>query len=430
MNEEHNHSMSSRSVIDVAEELEGLQEEQKTDRFCQLQVRQQQAVFQRLRPTHQSELLRNLDRPTRGRLFVSLEFDDQVRLIERQSPQTVEELREELSAEDMAVIDQLLQYPEESAGRILNPYFLDLSPDMTAEVALTAIQRRRHEVESVLVLPVTERDGRLVGLTMLDEITFAPADTKVCELMQVDPPWVLANEDQELVGKLMQTADVLAIPVVDKEHRLLGMVTIDDVMDIMEIEHYEDLAHTGATEPLKKPYLSLSVFRLMRSRIIWLFLLTGALTLTVNVLNLFKGTLEEIVNLSLFIPLLIGVGGNAGAQSATTIVRALAVEDVRGRDVARVAFRESIVGLLLGTSLGAIGVLVVWIFFGQALAMVVALALVVICTIASLVGSVMPLLANRLGIDPAVVSAPFVTTVVDTTGLVIYFLIARAVFSL
>jgi len=314
MNNEKDHGMSSRIVIDVSEELEGLQEEQKADRFCQLDSRQQQLVFKRLRPMQQSELLRNLDRQTRGKLFASLEFDDQVRLIERQSPQAVQELREDLSAEDVAVIDQLLQYPEESAGRILNPYFIKLSLGMTAQEALNTIKKRRHEFESVLVLPVTDSAGRLAGLTMLDELAFAPPDTKLSSLMQVDPPWVRENEDQELVGKLMQTADLLAIPVADEEQRLLGMVTVDDVMDIMEIEHYEDLARTGATEPLEKPYFSLSIFRLMRSRILWLLLLTGALTLTVNVLNVFKATLEEIVNLSLFIPLLIGVGGNAGSQ--------------------------------------------------------------------------------------------------------------------
>jgi len=164
-------------------------------------------------------LIRNLDRQTSGRLFASLEFDDQVRLIDRQSPEAVQELRKDLPADDIAIIDQLLRYPDECAGRILNPYFLALSPDMTAKEAVTVIRKKRHEVESLLVLPVTGKEGRLVGLTLLEEALFAPPETKAHDCIQVDPPWVRAEEDQELVGKLMQAADVPAMPVVDGEPR-------------------------------------------------------------------------------------------------------------------------------------------------------------------------------------------------------------------
>jgi len=202
---------------------------------------------------------------------------------------------------------------------------------------------------------------------------------------------------------------------------------VDDAMDVMEFEESEDIARTGAAEPLGRPYFAVSVYRLMRSRVVWLLLLAVAATLTVNVLSAFEGTLEQSVTLSLFIPLLIGVGGNAGAQSSTTIVRAMAVDEVRFGDVLRVVFREARVGFLLGATLAVLGWAVVWLFFTPHMATVVALSLVAICTLASLVGSSMPILADRLGVDPAVVSAPFVTTIADATGLLVHFSIARAV---
>ncbi len=423
---ERSHHSSSRRILDLAEQIESLEESHKPVMFSQLPLHQQVEVFNRLRPTHQSAIVKQLEQKTRNMLFESLESDDQVRLLMQMSPRVAKEMREQLSPEKVKLIDQLLQYPEESAGRILTPVFLSLLPDMTVGEALDAIRVKGRESENILVLPVSDTEGRLIGLVGLEDLVYAETTTRITELMQENPPRVKADEDQELVGNLMQTTDLPAIPVVDESRRLLGMVTVDDVMDIMELEHYEDLARTGGTEPLEKPYFSISVFNIMRSRVVWLLLLALAATLTVNVLNAFKTTLEQSVNLSLFIPLLIGVGGNAGAQAATTMVRAIAVDDVRVGQIARVVIRESSIGLLLGIALALVALVGVWLIFGQDLSMVVAISLAVICTISSLVGATMPLIANSLGIDPAVISAPLVTTLVDATGLLLYFLIARA----
>lgn len=421
--------LSTRTLLEVTDELSHLDPERRTQQFRSLPADQQGAVFQQLGVAYQQELLQRLDDRQVAPLLELLDPDDRARLFEQLPRQTAAALRSRLSPREQAMTDQLLQYPEESAGRIMSPEFLSLSARMRTDEALATIRAHGRGVETVLALPVTDDANHLVGMTTLDELVFAEPEARVGDIMETHLPVVHADEDQELVARLLQSANVLAIPVVDAENRLLGLVTVDDAMDVMEFEESEDLARTGAAEPLGRPYFAVSVFRLMRSRVVWLLLLALAATLTVNVLSAFEGMLDQIVSLSLFIPLLIGVGGNAGAQSATTIVRAMAVNDVRPGDVARVTFREIRVGLLLGVTLAVLGFFVVWLFFGQALASIVSLSLVAICTLASLVGSMMPILANRLGIDPAVVSAPFVTTVVDATGLLVYFLIARAVFN-
>jgi magnesium transporter len=217
---------------------------------------------------------------------------------------------------------------------------------------------------------------------------------------------------------------------VEKDNRLVGLVTVDDAMDVLQSEDSEDMARAGATEPIGRAYFSVSLIRLVRSRIVWLSLLALAATLTVNVLSAFETTLETAVSLALFIPLLIGIGGNTGAQSATTIIRAIATDEIDTSDLLRVLLREGLVGLILGVLLGVIAFVVVSAIFDRDIALIVALTLVTICTLAAIVGSFMPLFARILGVDPAVVSAPVVTTVVDATGLLVYFLVAAAVLGL
>jgi magnesium transporter len=332
-----------------------------------------------------------------------------------------------LSPRERRLTSMLLGFPEESAGRIMSPKFVRLVPEMTVAEALERVRRRGRDAETIYALPVTDEELRLVGAVELRELLLSEPETLVREIMDPEVRAVRVDEDQEKVARLIQAADLLALPVVDMENRLVGVVTVDDAMDVLGAEEEEDLARTGASEPLGRPYFSASIFRLARSRATWLLLLAVAAILTVNVLSAFENTLESVVTLTLFIPLLIGTGGNAGAQSATTIVRSMAMDDIRSEDIVRVVLREGRVGLLLGTMLGGLSVAPVWIFTDRSLALIIALTLVTVCTLASLVGSLMPLLARRFGVDPAVVSAPFVTTIVDASGLLVYFLIARAV---
>ena len=420
-------TFSSRDVLKLSDELAHLDVGERAGRFGELTPERKKAVFPQMDAAHQEELLDRMEQETLAELLECLDPDDRVRLFEQLSKEKAGKILEGLSPGERSLTERLLKYPVESAGRTMSPECLALSPEMRADEALARVRLDGRDAETVFVLPVTGEEERLLGTTTLDELVFAEPDALIHDFMRTEQPTVHPDEDQELVARLIQSADLLAIPVVDAENRLLGLVTVDDAMDVIEIEESEDLARTGAAEPLRRPYFSTSILRLMRSRVVWLLLLGLAATLTVQVLSAFEGTLEEVVTLSLFIPLLIGVGGNAGAQSATTIVRALAMDDVRLANLARVMFREFRVGLMLGATLGVIGFLIVWLVFGQDMAIVVSLSLVAICALASLVGSGMPILANRFGIDPAVVSAPFVTTIVDATGLLVYFTVARAI---
>jgi magnesium transporter len=298
------------------------------------------------------------------------------------------------------------------------------------------VRRIGASAETIYALPVTDDARRLVGALGLRDLVLADPDKLIGELMDTDVYSARVDDDQEKVARLMQEADLLALPVVDTEARLVGIVTVDDAMRILEEEQTEDVARAGGAEPLAHPYLSVSVLGIARSRIIWLLVLIVAATLTVNVLNIFEGTLAQAVTLAAFIPLVIGTGGNAGSQSATTVTRALAVGELRTTDVVLVVLREARVGVLLGTMLGALAFLPTVAFVtilnnapdvAPRVGAVVALTLLTVCTIATLVGSLLPLLARRLGFDPAVMSAPFISTLVDATGLVAYFVIAKSI---
>jgi magnesium transporter len=317
----------------------------------------------------------------------------------------------------------------------MSPEVVNLKANQTAADALARLRRIGGSAETIYALPVTDDQRRLVGALGLRDLVLANPDTPIGDLMDREVYSARVDQDQEEVARLIQEADLLALPVVDTEARLVGIVTVDDAMRILEEEQTEDVARAGGSEPLEHPYLSTSVLGLARSRIVWLMVLIVAATLTVNVLSAFETTLGQVVTLALFIPLIIGTGGNAGSQSATTVTRALAVGELRTTDVALVVLREGRVGLLLGAMLSAIAFLPTLAFVsysfgvdqGERMAIVVSLTLLTVCTLATLVGSTLPLIARRMGFDPAVMSAPFISTLIDATGLIVYFLIAKTV---
>ncbi len=385
------------------------------------------AVFEQLDPELQKELLAHLRDRQVERLLEDLDPDDRVRLLETLPKAVSDALLARLSPRERRLTHRLLAFPKESAGRIMVPEYLPLRPAQSVEEALSLIRREGPGVATVDVLPVLDEEERFIGLAMLSDLVRAKEQERVADIMIYSPPTVAPETDQEEVARLLQAADLLALPVVSPTGNLLGLITVDDAMDVLQTEHEEDIARIGATEPLDRPYLSIPVLRLTRARLVWLTLLAAAGALTVNVLNRFESVLEQAVTLSLFIPLLIGVGGNSGAQSATTVIRAMATGEVRGVHSAAIMLRETYVGFLLGTAIALMAYFPVAVIFGTPLAITVSLTLIAICTGATLVGSGMPLLAARVGIDPAVVSAPVVTTLVDAVGLLVYFLIAQAV---
>jgi magnesium transporter len=384
------------------------------------------AVFAQLEPTHQADLLPGMEEGELKALINAMEPDDRVRMFVAMPTEAAARLLTKLEEPELRSTRLLLQYPKETAGRIMSPEFIALSPDMRVSDALAAVRREHERAETIYFLPVTDAAGALTGAVELEDLVLSVPEARIRSVMK-HVPTVSAFDDQEVVSRLMKNEDLMAVAVVDEGDRLVGIITFDDAMEILEFEEGEDIARGGGSEPFGQPYFSVSIARLVRARVVWLSVLAVAATLTVNVLDAFESILQNVVTLALFIPLLIGIGGNTGAQSATTVVRALAVNDVGPEDALRVAIREALTGLLLGAVIGLAGFLIVWIVFERDIAFIVAAALVTICTLAALVGSIMPILARSLGVDPAVFSAPFVTTVTDATGLMVYFLIARAV---
>lgn len=422
--------LSDKTPLQVAEATARMEPDQQETIFRRISRDLALDVFKQLKVAQQERMLAVTDHEQAVFLVEELDPDDRARLFNELPADIVARYLAELSVEEQRLTNQLLSYPKESAGRIMSPEFLALRPAMTVIESLDYIRKNGRKAETVHTLPVTNEQNRLVGLCELSDLVLGAAERQVSEIMHKDPHSVKPEVDQEQVARLLQAADLLAVPVVDENEMLLGIVTVDDAMDILTLEESEDLARSGGAEPLGRPYFSVSDFRLAKSRVLWLAVLIVAATLTVQVLNLFESTLETAVSLALFIPLLIGTGGNAGAQSSTTIVRSMAVGDVLPSDFVRIILREGRVGFLLGAMLGLVSYLPVSLFASHALALVVSLTLVSICTLASVVGSMMPLAARFFGIDPAVASAPFVTTIVDASGLLVYFLIAKAVLNL
>jgi len=383
-------------------------------------------VFEDLPPRLRGDLVQSLRDTEVVSIFAELDPDDRVWLLDELPAQVAPRLLRGLTERERALTAEVLGYPRKSIGRRMSPEYVSVRATLTAEQAMERVRGRLDDAETIYTLPVVDDGRRVVGVVGLRSLLRAEPDTLISDLMR-EAQIASARDDAETAARRCADQGLIALPIVDDERRLVGILTIDDAVRILEREESEDVARQGGVEPLHTPYLATPIQRIVRSRIVWLLVLAVGATLTVHVLSTFESTLEEVTVLALFVPLLIGTGGNTGSQAATTVTRALALEDVRPSDLARVLSRELRVGLSLGALLGAGGFLIASPFYGMKIGLVVGSTLVVICAVAAGVGGMMPLLARAIGVDPAVFSNPFITTFVDATGLVIYFLIARAV---
>ncbi len=384
------------------------------------------AVFEDLDPGLAGELLGDLRDERVGQLIEDLDPDDRVMLLDELPANVAKKLLMGLSPEEHELTATLLGYRIGSIGRRMTPEYIKVLATMTASEALEHVRRAGHDAETIYYLPVAGNTRIVVGAIELRDLLMADPDATVADLMH-EPLLISVNEPDEDAARKVVDADLIATAVVDSENRLVGLLTFDDAAAILAAAEKEDAARTGGAEPLRQPYLSARLFAVVRSRAVWLFVLVGASTLTVAVQDTFSATLEQSLALALFIPMLIGAGGNIGSQAATTITRSLATGEVRPRDVLRVLFRELRVGLMLGGTLGLIGFVPAMLLVGVDIALVLLLTVASIGTLAAAVGGAIPLGARALRVDPAIVSAPFISTFVDATGLVIYFLIAKAV---
>jgi len=385
-------------------------------------MRRRGAILERLEPVRAAEILSGLSADERTDIIQRMGLHGRHRIL----PKLSSALREEL--------EDLLQYPIHTAGGIMTTEFVQLDPKMSVGEALKHIRSVAREKESIYACYIMEPiTGRLVGAVSLRDLVMAELERPVTEVMRRKPVTVNALDDQELVAQRISKYDLLAVPVLEKDGSVVGFVTVDDVIDVLIEEGTEDILRMAAVEPgaLDKPYFHNPILRVVRKRIGWLLLLFVAETFTGTVLRFYESELAAVVALSFFIPLLIGTGGNAGSQTVTTIIRSIALGEIRLKDALRVLGREMSTGIIIGLLIGAVA-------FGRALlwgahmplALTVSLTVLAICCWSTTVGSLIPLVAERFGVDPAVLSAPLITTLVDATGLIIYFSIAKVILQL
>ncbi|MEE2038879.1 magnesium transporter [Nocardiopsis sp. CT-R113] len=384
-------------------------------------------VFEELDPSQQQAILLGLRDSAFHEILEEMDPDDRARLIGEAPAKIATRALAGLSPAERKMTASLLGYPEDSVGRYMTPETVILHRDLLVGRALEVVRARGADAETIYTLPVVSDGRRLVGTVTLGDLVISDDDRLLKDIVDVFAPRVRASEPAEDAARLMQEANLVSLAVVDSEDRFLGLLTFDDALEVIEAADSEDMARQSGASPVGDHYVSVSVLRLVGARSVWLMLLIVAATLTVNVMQAFETTLEEVTALAMFVPMLIGTGGNVGAQSATAIVRALAVGEVRVRDLPRVIWKEARVGLLLGIMLAGLALAIGSLLVGFAVAAVVACSVIAVCTWAAIIGSAMPLFARKVGVDPAVVSSPMVATLVDATGLIIYFSIARLV---
>lgn len=427
--------LNAQHAEDVADILERLAEDERIQVFSLLSPEQAAWVLEAMGAHATHELIANLPSEQVSSLLDYLPVDDLVEILTEDVPDRQAELLALLEPDDAAGARDHLQYPPNSAGRLMQNRYARILPDMTAAQTLEHLRNIDEQVETVNDIYIMNRDRRLQGVVSLREVITAPPERRVSEFMTTQVISVSPETDQEEVARLVAHYNILAIPVVAPDGRMLGIVTVDDVIDVLLSESTEDILRFSAIEgggTLDQPYFTLPILAVIRRRFGWLLLLFLAETLTGSVLRLFEHELQQVVALSFFIPLLIGTGGNTGAQTVSTIIRGLALKEIRLRDTWRVIGREFSSGLVLGFALGVAGLIrtILWGGLDLTFSLVIGLSLLVICTWANTIGSLIPLIVSRLKIDPAVVSAPLITTLVDATGLAIYFLIAKALLGL
>ncbi len=418
--------LAAMAPQEAASVLDGLDSRRGTIAFRLLAKDDAVQVFDDMSSTTQARLISTLGTSEVAEAFDYLDPDDRAELLDELPATVAKQLIRTLSDAERESTSVVLGFGRNSVGRRMSPEFVHVYDDDTVDQALARVIERGHDAETIYTIPVVDHQRRLLGIASLRDLLLSDRTSLVADHRRT-PVFTHATTAAEAAARRCVDLSLPAMPVVDNENRLIGMLTLDDAADVVAAARDEDAARAGAHEMLKTPYLQSSVFTITRARVVWLFVLAVSAILTVNVLEVFEGTLEQKVALALFIPLLTGIGGNTGSQAATTVTRALAMDEVRARDVLRVAGKEARVGVTMGAALGVVGFAVASIVYDVEIGTVIGTTIVSICLVAATVGGIMPLVAKTIRVDPAVFSTPFISTFCDATGLLIYFMIAKTV---
>jgi magnesium transporter len=407
--------------VDAAEAIGNLPRTLQALAFRLLPKDEAIAVYEYLPVDVQQTLLERLRSGEVLELVEAMSPDDRVRLFDELPAKVVRRLQAELSPAERRVTAQLLGYEPETAGRLMTTEFIDLKEFHSAEQALEIVRRRSGSTETIYSLYVTDGARKLTGILSLRDLVVAEPEARIGEVMTREVISVSTDTDQEEVARAIQRYDFLAMPVVDREQRLVGIVTVDDVIDVIQQEATRDLYAAGAVQAGDEDdYFRSNLFAIARRRVVWLLVLLVANSGTSAVIASQESVLERLVLLAAFIPLLIGTGGNVGAQSSTVVIRGLSTQRIHQLGLGKAVGREALAGALLGLLLALVVLPWAWLSGGPLVAVAVAASLLAISTLAATAGASLPLLFDRFNLDPALMSAPFITTIVDVAGVFIY----------
>ena len=420
--------LEGENEVDIAEGIAQLPQEKAVVAFRTLPKELAAEVFSNLPPEKQQIIIQSATDQELSAIVEELYVDDAVDMLEELPANVVKRVLKNAQPDTRRLINQYLNYPENSVGSIMTAEFTDLRQTMTVAEAIDHIRRTGADSESIYTCYVTDASRKLEGVVSIRELLLAKDDQRVADLMETDVITAETTEDQEEAVARMMKYDLISLPVVDKEKRLVGIVTVDDVMDVMEEEATEDFEKMAAMAPSEKPYLKTSVFSLAKHRILWLLVLMISGMITGDILGQYEAAFAAMPLLVTFIPMLTDTGGNAGSQSSTLVIRGMAVGEIQLRDFLKVFWKELRVSLLVGAVLSAVNFVRLIITYpgNEMIALTVALAMFVTVLLAKTVGGVLPMAAKLFHADPAIMAAPLITTIVDAISLVVYFQIASA----
>ncbi|RKP55595.1 magnesium transporter [Cohnella endophytica] len=433
--ESDNHSLiefvESFRPFDLADCLEKLDKSEQLQLIGQLPPNLSAEILEYLEPELQYRIFANLEEPITSQVLNGMSSDVVADMLLSLHRYQAVKLLGHLPEEYRSKVLTLMTFPEQSAGSLATVDYIAARSSWTLDETLQHIRKIGHEAEITSYVYVTSNKGALIGVVSLKEIILSDPKTKVSDIVTEDVISVPALMKQEEAAELLSRYDLVALPVVDAQSRLIGVITVDDLIDVIHEEATEDIQKLGGSQPLTDTYFKTSVFQLYKKRIIWLLVLFVAEAYTGTVLRHYEVTLSEVIALSFFIPLLIGTGGNTGTQTVSTLVRALAVGEVQFRDILKVVRKEVTTGLMTGASISLIAyVRALFLGVEAKVGFVVAVTAMTVVLWASFVAAVLPLILHKLKADPAVISGPFITTLVDGTGLIIYFTVAKLVLHL
>ena len=418
---------------DIAEILDEINDNEKRIRIFRLLPKTIAAdVFADLDLDNQQNIITSLSMKEAGTILDNLFADDAVDLIEEMPANIVTKLLKNTTKETRADINFLLKYPINSAGSIMNTAYIDLKENITVNQAIEKIRKEKEDTETLNICFVLDKERKLKGAIFLKDLLFNKPETLIKDIMETKVLYVNTYDDQEEVANSFSKYDVNTMPVVDSENRMVGIITIDDIVDIMEQEATEDIEKMAAISPTDKPYMKTSVFETWKKRIPWLLLLMISATFTGKIIQTYEEALASYVILTSFIPMFMDTGGNAGGQASVTIIRGISLKEIEFKDILKIMWKEFRVAILTGITLAAANFIKLLVIdkVNMSIASVVCLTLIITIIFAKIVGCTLPLLAKKVGFDPAVLASPFITTIVDALSLITYFQIATILLGL